>query len=67
MATGIRESDLVNMIQFGYHEYKEEEGDFIHPPVKVDFSPSDKPEQTISHHLQGTDLSNLSKVEQVFL
>ena len=67
MATGIRELDLINMIQFGYHEYKEEEGDFIHPPVKVDFSPSDKPEQTISHHLQGTDLSNLSKVEQVFL
>ena len=55
------------MIQFGYHEYKEEERDFIHPPVKVDFSPSDKPEQTINHHLQGTDLSNLSKVEQVFL
>ena len=36
MATGIRESDLVNMIH--YHEYKEENGDFIHPPVKVDFT-----------------------------
>ena len=67
MATGIRESDLVNMIQFGYHEYKEEEGDFIHPPVKVDFSPSNQPEQTISHNLQGTNLSNLSKVEHVLL
>ena len=67
MATGIREADLVNMIQFGYHQYKKEEGDFIHPPVKVDFSPLDKPEQTINHNLQGTDLSNLSKVEQAFL
>ena len=67
MATGIRESGLVNIFQFGYHEYKEEEGYFIHPPVKVDFSSSDHPEQTINHQLQGTDLSNLSKVEQVFL
>ena len=67
MATGIRESGLVNMIQFGHHEYKEQEGDFIHPPVKVDFSPSNQPEQTISHNLQGTNLSNLSKVEHVLL
>ena len=54
--------DLVNRVH--YHEYKEEDDDFIHPPVAI--SPLDKPEQTISHHLQGTDLYNLSKVEQVF-
>ena len=65
MATGIRESDLVNMIH--YHEYKKDDGDFIHPPVKVDFSPLDKPEYTINHHLQGTDLSKLNEIEQVFL
>ena len=31
MAKGFRESDLVNMIH--YHEYKEDDGDFIHPLV----------------------------------
>merc|ERR1711867_402077 len=49
MAPGIRESGLVNIIQFGYHEYIEEEENFLHNPVKVDFSASKYPEQTINH------------------
>ena len=61
MATGIRESDLVNMIH--YHEYKEDNGDFIHPPVKIDLSPLDEPEYTINHQLQGTDLTKLNEIE----
>ena len=65
MTTGIRESDLVNMIH--YHEYKEENGDFIHPSVKVDFTPLDKPGYTINHQLQGTDLTKLNEIEQVLL
>ena len=65
MAAGIRESDLVNMIH--YHEYKEENGDFIHPPVKVDFTPLDEPGYTINLQLQGTDLTKLNDIEQVVL
>ena len=65
MATGIRESDLINMIH--YHEYKGDEKDFTHLSVKVQFSPLDRTEHTINHHLQGADLSNLSKVEKMFL
>ena len=65
MATGIRESDLVNMIH--YHEYKGDEEDFTHLPVKVEFSQLDIPEHTINHHLQGVNLSNLSEVEKMFL
>ena len=65
MATGIRESDLINMIH--YHEYKGDEEDFTHPPVKVEFSSLDRPEHIINHHLQGADLSNLSEVEKMFL
>ena len=62
MATGIRESDLVNIIH--YHEYKGDEEDFTHLPVKVEFSPLDRPEHTINLHLQEVDLSNLSEVEK---
>ena len=65
MATGIRESDMANMIN--YHEYKEDNGDFIHPPVKIDFTPLDKPEYTINHQLQGTNLTKPGNIEQVFL
>ena len=50
-----------------YHEYKGDEEDFTYPPVKVEFSPLDRPEHTINHHLQGADLSNLSEVEKMFL
>ena len=50
-----------------YHEYREDAGDFIHPPIKVDFSPLDKPEYTINHQLQGTYLTKLDKIEQVLL
>ena len=39
----------------------------MHPPIKVDFSPLDKPEYTINHQLQGTDLTKLDEIEQVFL
>ena len=49
MATGIRESDLVNMIH--YHKCKGDEDDFTHPPAKVEFSPLDRPEHTINYHL----------------
>ena len=67
MATGIRESGLINVIQFGYHEYTEEEENFLHAPVKIDFSDSNHPESTINHQLQSTDLTDLNKVEQIFL
>ena len=67
MATGIRESGLINVIQFGYHEYTEEEKDFLHDPVKIDFSESNHPEPIINHQLQCTDLTDLNKVEQMFL
>ena len=66
MATGIRESGLVNIIQFGYHEYTEEEENFLHNPVKIDFSDSNCNE-SINHQLQSTDLTDLHKVEQIFL
>ena len=39
MAIGIRESGLVNVIQFGYHEYIEEEENFLHNPVKIQYVP----------------------------
>ena len=66
MATGIRESGLVNIIQFGYHEYIEEEENFLHNPVKIDFSDSNHTE-SINQQLQSTDLTDLHKVEQIFL
>ena len=66
MATAIRESGLVNIIQFGYHEYIEEEENFLHNPVKIDFSDSNCNE-SIDHQLQSTDLTDLHKVEQIFL
>ena len=59
MATGIKQANLVNMIH--YHEYIEDAGDFVHPPIKVDFSPLDKPEYTINHQLQGTNSTKLTK------
>ena len=67
MATGIRESGLINVIQFGYHEYTKEEENFLHDPVKIDFPDSNHPEPTIKHQLQSTDLTNLNKIEQMFL
>ena len=66
MAIGIRESGLVNIIQFGYHEYIEKEENFLHNPVKIDFSDSNHTE-SINHQLQSTDLTDLHKVEQIFL
>ena len=66
MATGIRESGLVNILQFGYHEYIAEDEDFSHKPVRVDFSDSNCSEPMI-HQLQNTDLTDLHKVEQAFL
>ena len=66
MATGIRESGLVNILQFGYHEYIAEDENFSHNPVKIDFSDSNCNEP-INHQLQNTDLTDLHKVEQVFL
>ena len=50
MATGIRESGLVNILQFGYHEYIAEDEDFSHNLVKIDFSDSNCNE-TINHQL----------------
>ena len=69
MAIGIKkvqsQTDLVNMLH--HHEYKDDSEDFVHPPVKVDFSPLDEPEYTTNHQLQGTDLTKLDEIEQVFL
>ena len=65
MATGIKQADLVNMIHF--HECIEDAGDFVHPPISIDFSPLDKPEYTINNQLQGTNLTKLNEIEHVFL
>ena len=64
MATGIRESGLVNVLQFGYHECSAEDENFSHKLVKVDFSDSN---ESMIHQLQNTDLTDLHKIEQVFL
>ena len=66
MATGIRESGLVNVLQFGYHECSAEDEKFSHKLVKVDFSDSNCNKSMI-HQLQNTDLTDLPKIEQVFL
>ena len=64
MATGIRESGLVNVLQFGYHEYSGEDENLTHKLVKLDFSDSN---ESMTHQLQNTDLADIHKIEQVFL
>ena len=41
--------------------------DFSHPPIKVNFSPSDNPEVEVDSRLQGIDTTNLNEIEQAFL
>ena len=69
MASGVKKAhshvDLVNMVH--YHEYKDNSEDFSHPPIKVDFSPSDKREVELNNQLQGIYLTNLDEIEQAFL
>ena len=69
MATRIKkvqsQVELMNMLH--YHEYKEDSGDFSHPPIKVDFSHLEGPEFTINNQLQGADLTKLDEIEQVLL
>merc|ERR1712101_14193 len=62
MATGIRESGLVNVLQFGYHEYNEEDENLSHKIVKVDFSDSN---ESMTHQPQDIDLVDLDEIEQV--
>ena len=64
MATGIRESGLVNVLQFGYHEYNEDNENLSHKIVKVDFSDSN---ESMTHQPQDIDLIDLDGIEQVLL
>ena len=64
MATGIRESGLVNVLQFGYHEYDEDNENLSHKIVKVDFSDSN---ESMTHQPQDIDLIDLDEIEQVLL
>ena len=64
MATGIKESGLVNALQFGYHEYNEDNQNLSHKILKVDFSDSN---ESMTHQPQDIDLIDLDGIEQVLL
>ena len=56
----------MNILQFGYHEYIAKDKELSHNLVKIDIYDSNCNEPIV-HQLQSTDLTDLHKVEQIFL
>ena len=63
MATGI-ESGLINSIQFGYHEYNEDNENPSHKIVKVNYSDSN---ESRTHQSENTDVLDLDEIEEMIL
>ena len=59
-------SDLVNVFHYKYEyaEVAQDYQDFSHPPIKVNFSPSDSSEVEVDSRLQGIDKTIINEIEQ---